>query len=107
MNFITANKDYQSIFIDNKKNEGNFFIFLFQENSAINELNVGIIANKKVGNAVIRNKVKRRVKSFIRENKDLLPSNLKVVIIAKQNSGNATWKEIEEDLTRLFGLINH
>ncbi|NQV19332.1 MAG: ribonuclease P protein component [Armatimonadetes bacterium] len=107
MKFITSNKDYKSIFIDNKKNEGNFFIFLYQENSTNNVLEVGIIAGKKVGNAVIRNKVKRHIKSFLRENKDSLPSSLKVVIIAKQNSGNATWLEYKEELTRLFSLINY
>ena len=107
MKFITSNKDYKNIFIDNKKNEGNLFIFLFQENSANSVLEVGIIAGKKIGNAVIRNKVKRRIKSFVRENKDSLPSNLKVVIIAKEKAGNATWLEFKEELTRLFSLINH
>lgn len=107
MKFITSNKDYQSIFIDNKKNECKFFISLFQKNTTSNLLEVGIITGKKVGKAVIRNKVKRRIKSFIRENKDSLPSNLKVVIIAKQNSGNATWLEFKEELTRLFRLINY
>jgi len=107
MKFITSNKDYQSIFIKKKKNEGNFFIFLYQKNSANNVLEVGIITGKKVGNAVIRNKVKRRIKSFIRENRDSLASNLKVVIIAKESSVNATWLEFKEELTRLFSLINN
>ena len=107
MKFITSNKDYKSIFIDNKKNEGNFFIFLYQENSANNVLEVGIITGKKVGNAAIRNKVKRRIKSFVRENKDSLPSNLKVVIIAKEKAGNAAWLEFKEELTRSFSPINY
>ena len=107
MKFITSNKDYQSIFIENKKNEGNLSIFLFQKNTTSNLLEVGIIAGKKVGKAVIRNKVKRRIKSFLRENKDSLPSNMKVVIIAKEKAGNATWLEFKEELTRLFRLINY
>ena len=107
MKFITSNKDYQSIFIDNKKNEGKFFIFLYQKKKTSNLLEVGIIAGKKVGKAVIRNKVKRRIKSFIRENRNSLPSNLKVVIIAKESSANATWLEFKEEITRLFSLINY
>ncbi len=63
---------------------------------------VGIVVSKKVGNAVIRNRVKRRVRAFMRENVHQHPANQKLVIIAKPDAGVASWQEITSDLKLIW-----
>lgn len=62
---------------------------------------VGIVVNKKVGNAVVRNKVRRRIKEavaqIIREN--LLPQHpLDIVIIARPSAANASFEVLKQNV---------
>ena len=44
---------------------GKYFIVVYMFDEAIAESAAGITVSKKVGNAVVRNKVKRRIKAFL------------------------------------------
>ncbi len=110
MRKIISTREYREVYNNNYRISGTLFIFLIQRNEPDKikepESAIGIIASKKVGNAVKRNKVKRRVRAFLRENNNLLPVNAKIVIIAKHKAGIASWNEIREDLTKFFQNIN-
>ncbi len=102
MRFITSTREYLEIYNNNKKSEGDLFIFL-KKKVPEDLFAVGIVVSKKVGKAVIRNKMKRRIKAFLRENTKFHPTNEKMIIITKSVAGNAAWQEIKKDLTMLFG----
>lgn len=101
MQYITSNKEYQEVYKNNLKYEGKFFVFLKKKISE-DVLKIGIVVSKKVAKAVQRNKTKRRVKAFLRENEQLHPINSKLVIIAKPGSATADWNNIRADLRELF-----
>jgi len=110
MRKIISSREYRKVYDKNYRISGALFIFLIQQNEPEEfekpECAVGIVASKKVGNAVVRNKVKRRVRAFLRENEDLLPASNRVVIIAKHRAGIAFWNEYQKDLTKLFKTSN-
>jgi ribonuclease P protein component len=60
---------------------------------------LGITVSKKVGNAVIRNRVKRVVREFARTSARWVPSNVDAVVIAKREAATATtahlWAALE------------
>ncbi len=58
---------------------------------------VGVVASRKVGGAVIRNKAKRWMRELFRRNKDLFASPLDVVIVAAPDMAGATWAEVLEE----------
>ncbi|MDP8203103.1 MAG: ribonuclease P protein component [Candidatus Tenebribacter mawsonii] len=101
---ITSKREYQSIYRDNVKTEGNLFVFL-KKKILEDYFAVGIVVSKKVGNAVIRNKVKRRVRAFLREHEGLHPTGVEMVIIAKSDAGSAIWQKIKDELIQLFENI--
>jgi ribonuclease P protein component len=68
----------------------------------VDEAAVGIVVNKKVGKAVIRNKVKRRVKYFLRNYSELIKPDFKYIVKAKPLSGESDWSMIREDLRTIF-----
>ncbi|MBT3168408.1 MAG: ribonuclease P protein component [Candidatus Cloacimonetes bacterium] len=101
MNFVTSKEEYRKIYRNNLKIERDLFIFLKQ--SIPEDLfKIGIVVSKKVGNAVIRNKVKRRVKSFLHKNKELHPTKVCIIVVAKPKSGNSNWENINEELLTFF-----
>jgi ribonuclease P protein component len=60
---------------------------------------------KKIGNAVRRNKLKRRIKSWFRENEALLPTGLKVNLIAREGAAELSWTELSSELNDLAGML--
>jgi ribonuclease P protein component len=61
---------------------------------------VGFVVSKAVGNAVTRNRVKRRLRHLVREQLDSLPAGAALVVRAAPSAGSAGYAELREDLAR-------
>lgn len=62
---------------------------------------VGITASKKVGGAVVRNRIKRFVREYVRQH-EWAPPGMDAVIIAKRSAAGLRHQdEIAEDLSRI------
>ena len=62
---------------------------------------IGITVSSKVGNAVVRNRLKRWVREYVRRHKVDLPSG-HAAIIAKASAGNLVHAIVDSDLARLL-----
>lgn len=65
-------------------------------------IKVGISVSKKVGHAVVRNCIKRRIRECVRPHLCSLKRNFNVVIVAKPCITNAKFSQIAEDLDYLL-----
>lgn len=66
----------------------------------------GIAAPKKLGNAVIRNKVKRQTRALVDNNKLLFKNNRNYIIIVKEKFLGTSYEEKESSLQNLVGEAN-
>lgn len=69
------------------------------------ELRVGIVVSKKVGKAVVRNRIKRRLREILRR---LYLPKAHLLVIASPEAREATYAELFQDLIRALkksGLI--
>ncbi|HIQ94441.1 TPA: ribonuclease P protein component [Candidatus Ventrenecus avicola] len=62
----------------------------------------GIAVSKKLGNAVNRNKLKRRMRVILDEYKKELPFNEDYIIIMKENTKNLSYQELQESFRDLM-----
>jgi ribonuclease P protein component len=63
---------------------------------------LGVTASRKVGGAVVRNRVKRRIREAFRAQRALLPQGSDVVVIARPAAAALGGRELAGDLARLF-----
>ena len=66
---------------------------------------VGFVVSKAVGNAVVRNRVKRRLRHLAREHLRSLPGSAVLVVRALPASASATSAELDADLVRCLGKV--
>ena len=64
--------------------------------------NFGIAVGKKIGNAVVRNKYKRRFRNIIDNNKLLFSNYNNYIIMIKKEALNVSYEKLEKELVRLL-----
>jgi ribonuclease P protein component len=62
---------------------------------------LGITTTKKIGSAVVRNRVRRMIREAFRRNRGVFPPSTDIVVVAKRASVDAASAAIAEDLALL------
>lgn len=78
---IRKSRDFKMVQKTGSKLKSRDFLFIFLS-SASTETRVGLIVSKKVGNAVVRNRVKRRLREACRHYVHQCSTDVDVVIVA-------------------------
>jgi ribonuclease P protein component len=63
---------------------------------------LGITVGRKVGRAVQRNRLKRRIREFFRLNRGVLPERADLVITAREGAAGLNDWQLSEELKGLF-----
>ena len=98
--------------LSQKKINTNYFSVYFGKNLTKennNKLNISFIMKKKVGNSVVRNKIKRRLRSAIQKNlksRKFIDINYSYIIFGKSKSFSEKYSIISDELDKTFLKIN-
>lgn len=104
---IKKSRDFRVVQRWGKKHRAKMFLALFHPNVRnLENPRFGFVVSKKVGNAVIRNLCKRRLRELLRTKKEQLQKNWDVVIIVYRNFPESLLPEIEREIDRLFDRLN-
>ena len=69
------------------------------------ENRLGMTVSAKLGNAVCRNRIRRRLKETYRVNEDKLRRGYDVVIVGRLGARNAPWKALNGEFRRICGKL--
>ena len=77
------------------------FLVLLRPNH-LSRARLGVTVTKKIGNAVIRNRIKRQVKEFYRLHKHYLPQGHDLVVIARRGADSLDHRQVWDQLMVLI-----
>jgi ribonuclease P protein component len=61
----------------------------------------GFITSRRLGSSVIRNRVRRRLREIVRTHQHDLRPDFWIVLIARRNAANASYRALEDEWLRL------
>lgn len=103
INIIKSNEEYNRIIKNNKPYKYNEFLLYVEKNSE-NSYKFGFSVGKKIGNAVTRNKIKRRIKAIL--DKIDFKKGFNCIIIVRKGILDKSFQEMEYDLNSIISKIN-
>lgn len=103
INIIKKEQEYTEIIHKYPYKKNNYFVIYYRKNNERNRY--GISVPKKTGKANIRNKIKRRIKNIIDNNKNNIHNNYDYVIIIRKRLIELNYQEIEKNLIDLISKI--
>ena len=105
---LSKNEDFKTI-LGGKKISNKYLTIFFKKlsNKDCKKLNISFVTKKKIGNAVKRNKIKRRLRNIMNDANKKLNLNLKYcyLLIAKSLIIKDSYEDIKETLFTDFKKI--
>ena len=105
---LSKNEDFK-ILLTKKKISNKYVTIFFGNliNKNNQKLNISFVVKKKIGNAVKRNKIKRRLRNIMNDavNKTSINFNYSYLVISKPSMLNNEFENIKETLFQEFERI--
>jgi ribonuclease P protein component len=102
---INRGKEYGFLYKNGRKINGRYIIVFIKENN-LEHNRFGIVTSKKIGNAVIRNRAKRKIREVIRKNLQIIRPGYNIVVIARFNIKEVIFDLIEKDYLRIMKKVS-
>ena len=80
---------------------GRFMLLSVLPNVAEGVARIGIVTSRRVGGAVDRNRVRRRLREIVRAERERLLPGMWFVIVARQRAVDAAFADLRAELLRL------
>ena len=103
---VKSNELFNEIIAKGNKISNKYYIVCSMPKDFIKN-NYGIAVGKKVGTAVVRNKIKRQVRNIIDKNRKLFPNYHNYIIICKKEVTSLTFTRMEKVLIELLKEIEN
>jgi len=80
---IRKKRDFINLYKNGSRYRGRYFSLVYRP-SPFSASRLAVVVSKKVGPAVTRNRVKRRLRDLFRRNKGLIPEPTDIIVVARK-----------------------
>lgn len=100
---IKKNSDFQFIYKKGKSVANKQFVVYTKVNKELEHFRLGISVSKKLGNAVVRNRIKRAIRENFKVHKeDIIP--IEIIVIARQPAKHMDTLQIQASLEHVLKI---
>lgn len=100
---LRSNMEFKKVYSGGKTYWNRNLVLYLRKNN-FNHNRVGYSITKKVGNSVVRNKIRRRMKEIYRLSFSELKGNYDLIFIPKKNVVDISYKELESAMFHIMKL---
>jgi ribonuclease P protein component len=105
---LKDNRDFQRVFQWGKSLGNRYLVLYLLHTKGSGTFRIGFSVSRKVGNAVVRNRVKRLLREIVRSSDVAICGEYDIVIIARPSAAGIDYWEMKKNVIHLFrkaGLI--
>ncbi len=100
---LKKNRDFRLVYHSGRSKVNRLFVMIVRENDRpVNRY--GISVSKKVGNSVVRHRIKRVVREIIRLNNDYISQGYDIVIVGRSESASGDYQKMKSAIRHLLNL---
>lgn len=99
---LKKKSDFQRLFKKGKSYAGPYFVLYFIEKEGKGPTKIGFAVSKKIGTAVTRNKIKRRLREAVRPLIPSIKENYDIIIVARSRIKFISFLEIQKQMINMF-----
>lgn len=99
-------RDFARVKTQGTSQAGKFLVLGALKAEGLEEFQFGLITGARLGNAVVRNRIRRLLREVVREHRAEIAPGWQMVIIARWRAPQATLEELEKDWLRLARRMN-
>jgi len=100
---LSLKREFQRVFKSGDKQVGNNFI-CYRVRQPSSGRKLGMAVSRKVGPAIVRNRVKRYIRETYRTQRRNMIDDIHFVIVARPGCAKLDFHESKKELSKLFGL---
>lgn len=101
---LKSNRDFRRLYARGKSAASPLLVVYCRKNGGSRN-RLGLTVGTKVGKAVHRNRIRRRLREIYRLCEDRLKCGFDIVVVARVRCRGAGYRELESELTRLFSSL--
>lgn len=94
-------RDFARVKAQGASQAGRFLVLGVLRDEALPEFQFGLVTGARLGNAVVRNRIRRLLREIVRAHRAEIAPGWQMVIIARWRAPQATLEELEKDWLRL------
>ncbi|MEP6821820.1 MAG: ribonuclease P protein component, partial [Chthoniobacterales bacterium] len=98
---LTRTAEFARVRVEGKAQRGSFMILGVLETGGASHFRAGFVTSKRVGGAVVRNQVRRRLREIVRRHQHQVRSGIWLVTIARPAAARATYAALKDEWLRL------
>ncbi|KGX85680.1 ribonuclease P protein component [Pontibacillus litoralis] len=105
-NRIKKNEEFQAVFKHGKSFANRQLVLYYLQKENQHHFRIGLSVNKRIGNAVMRNQVKRYLRQAFHELEPSVDPSYDLVIIARKPTNQMDYFQLKNSLTHLLKKTN-
>lgn len=100
---LKTTADFQKVRVEGSSYQGKLMVLgvRFRRGEPHTTARLGLVTTRRTGNAVARNRIRRRLREIFRKHREALDQKCDIVVIARKAAAEAAFSELESEWVRL------
>ncbi|HEV3393849.1 MAG TPA: ribonuclease P protein component [Chthoniobacterales bacterium] len=98
---LTKPREFDQVRQSARAQRGEFLVLSVLSAAAVDRLRAGFVTSRAVGSAVVRNRVRRRLREIVRKHQHEIRDGIWIVTIARGGASAASYEQLEAEWLRL------